>query len=183
MLLAVCPCSWSVGFAFQTHFFLCFYCRHHWAIGLPTLLNATGIQGCRPRGVRSADSAPEHVRLAAFMSPCFEPLGTPQGGRGYVATRPTCGPLLILFPALKRWGPPRRQGLCSNLAHLWATSDFVPRQQQQQPRSPQKRTANHSGSRCHATNQKFCATISRQYLTVRIQFRVGVCCLNIFQSL
>ena len=26
------------------------------------------------------------------------------------AALPTCGPLLILPPALKRWGPPRRQG-------------------------------------------------------------------------
>ena len=42
------------------------------------------------------------------------------GGRGYVATRPTCGPLLILSPALKRWGPPTRQGLCSQSAHLWS---------------------------------------------------------------
>ena len=46
-----------------------------------------------------------------------------KGGRGYVATLPTCGPLLILPPALKRRGPPRRQGLCSHVAHLWATSD------------------------------------------------------------
>ena len=51
----------------------------------------------------------------------------PPGGRGYVATLPTCGPPLILPPALKRWGPPRRQGLCSHLAHLWATSDSAPR--------------------------------------------------------
>ena len=43
---------------------------------------------------------------------------TSKGGRG---------PLLILPPALKRWGPPRRQGLCSHLAHLWATSDSAPR--------------------------------------------------------
>ena len=50
-----------------------------------------------------------------------------KGGRGDVATLPTCGPLLILPPALKRWGPPRRQGLCSHLAHLWATSDSAPR--------------------------------------------------------
>ena len=49
------------------------------------------------------------------------------GGRGYVATLPTCGPLLILPPALKRWGPPRRQGLCSHPAHLWATSDSFSR--------------------------------------------------------
>ena len=53
-------------------------------------------------------------------------LGTP-GGTGYVATRPTCGPFLILSPTLKRWGPPRRQGLCSHPAHLWANSDSVSR--------------------------------------------------------
>ena len=40
---------------------------------------------------------------------------------------PTSGPLLILSPALKRRGSPRRQGLCSHLAHLLATSDFAPR--------------------------------------------------------
>ena len=45
----------------------------------------------------------------------------------YVSTLPTCGPLLILPPALKRWGLPRRQGLCSHLAHLWATTDSAPR--------------------------------------------------------
>ena len=47
--------------------------------------------------------------------------------KGYVATLPTCGPLLILSPALKRRGSPRWQGLCSHLAHLWATSDSAPR--------------------------------------------------------
>ena len=45
---------------------------------------------------------------------------------GYVATLPTSGPLLILSPALKRRGSPRRQGLCSHLAHKWATADFMP---------------------------------------------------------
>ena len=34
---------------------------------------------------------------------------------------------LILSTALKRWGPPRRQGSCSHQAHLWATADFFPR--------------------------------------------------------
>ena len=34
--------------------------------------------------------------------------------------------LLILSPALKRWGALRRQGLCSHLAHLWASADFAP---------------------------------------------------------
>ena len=43
-----------------------------------------------------------------------------------MATLPTCGPLLILPPALKRWGPSKRQGLCSHLAHLWATSNSTP---------------------------------------------------------
>ena len=47
--------------------------------------------------------------------------------KGYVATFPTSGPLLILPLALKRRGSPRRQGLCSHLAHKWATSDFAPR--------------------------------------------------------
>ena len=43
-----------------------------------------------------------------------------------MAALPTCGSPLILPPALKRWGPPRRQGLCSHLAHLWAISDSAP---------------------------------------------------------
>ena len=42
-------------------------------------------------------------------------------------TVPTSGPLLILPPALKRCGSPRRQGLRSHFAHKWATSDFAPR--------------------------------------------------------
>ena len=44
-----------------------------------------------------------------------------------VATLPTSWPLLILSPSLKRRGSPRRQGLCSHLAHKWATSDSAPR--------------------------------------------------------
>ena len=34
-------------------------------------------------------------------------------------------PLLILSPALKCWGPCRRQGLCSQSIHLWATAESV----------------------------------------------------------
>ena len=34
---------------------------------------------------------------------------------------------MILSPARKRWGPPRRQGLFSYPAQLWATSDFATR--------------------------------------------------------
>ena len=52
-----------------------------------------------------------------ILPPALKRWGPP-GGRGYVATLPTCGPPVILPPALKRWGPPRRQGLCS----LWPVS-------------------------------------------------------------
>ena len=45
---------------------------------------------------------------------------------GYVATLPICGPLVILPPALKLWGTPRQQGICSYLAHLWVRFDFGP---------------------------------------------------------
>ena len=40
---------------------------------------------------------------------------------------PTHGPLLIMPPALKRRASLRRQGLCSHLAHKWATFDFLSR--------------------------------------------------------
>ena len=36
-------------------------------------------------------------------------------------------------PRSERWGPPRRQGLCSQSAHLWAASDFVPRSERWGP--------------------------------------------------
>ena len=49
--------------------------------------------------------------------------------QGHVATFPIGGPLLILPPAPKGVGSPRRQGLCSHLAHSWATSDPAPRSQ------------------------------------------------------
>ena len=34
---------------------------------------------------------------------------------------------MILPPALKWWGLPRRHGLCRHLARLWSTSDSAPR--------------------------------------------------------
>ena len=34
---------------------------------------------------------------------------------------------LLRSPALKRLGPPMLHWLCSHVAHLWATSDSVPR--------------------------------------------------------
>ena len=36
-----------------------------------------------------------------------------------------CGPFSFFSPALNHPGPPRRQGLCRQRAHLWATSDFL----------------------------------------------------------
>ena len=57
-----------------------------------------------------------------ILPPALRRWGLP-GGKAYVATLPTCGPPLILPLALKWCRPPRRQGLCSHLAHLWATFD------------------------------------------------------------
>ena len=68
-----------------------------------------------------------HFWTTSDSVPRSESLGTPLCGRGYEANRPTCGPPLIVSPALNRWGPPRRQELYSHLAHLWAISDSVPR--------------------------------------------------------
>ena len=49
-------------------------------------------------------------------SPMLLWVGDPPNGRGSVANLPTCRALLILSPALKRWGP--RQGLCSQAAQV-----------------------------------------------------------------
>ena len=68
-----------------------------------------------------------HLWATSHSAPRSEAVATPQAAGVYVATLPTCGPLVILPPALKRWGRPRRQGLYSHLAHLWATSDSAPR--------------------------------------------------------
>ena len=40
---------------------------------------------------------------------------------------PTCGPLLILSPALKHWGAPGREALCSHEAYMWPVCDLAPR--------------------------------------------------------
>ena len=64
-----------------------------------------------------------------FFTPCFGVVPIWELWQFcYVRIEPpkTSGPPLMLPPALKRWGTPGRQGLCSHLAHLWATSDSAP---------------------------------------------------------
>ena len=67
-----------------------------------------------------------HFWATCDSAPRSEAVGTP-AGTGYAAALPTCGALVILRPAPKMGGPLRQQGLCSHLAHLWATSDSAPR--------------------------------------------------------
>ena len=67
-----------------------------------------------------------HLWASSDSAPRSKAVGIPLGGKGYVATLPTCGPPPILPPALKPSGCPRRQGLCSHLAHSWATCDSAP---------------------------------------------------------
>ena len=52
-----------------------------------------------------------HLWAISDSAPRFEAAGTPPDGRGYVSTLPTCGPFLILPPALKRRGPPQAAGV------------------------------------------------------------------------
>ena len=92
----------------------------------PLLILPLALKRWEPPGWQGLCSHLAHLWATSDSAPRSKAVGTPQGGRGYVATLPTCGPLLLPPPALKRWGPPRRQGLCSHLAHLWATSDSAP---------------------------------------------------------
>ena len=71
-------------------------------------------------------SHPAHLWATSDSVPPLK-RGDLPGGMGYVATRHTCGQIFLLSPALKLWGHPRRQGLCSHPAHLWATSNSVVR--------------------------------------------------------
>ena len=90
----------------------------------PLLIGSPVAKRWRPPRWQRLCSHPAHLWATADCAPYFEGLGT-LGGRVYVATHPTCGQLLIRSPALKRGGPPRRLGLCSHPAHLWAISDYV----------------------------------------------------------
>ena len=49
-----------------------------------------------------------------YSESCGEFKNGSKAQKGYVATLPTSGPLLILPPALRRRGSPRRQGLSSH---------------------------------------------------------------------
>ena len=54
------------------------------------------------------------------LSPTLERWRSAQNSRDCVATRPICEPIRIFSPALKRWGAPKRQGPTSHEAHVWA---------------------------------------------------------------
>ena len=56
------------------------------------------------------------------LSPALNRWGPPPpDDRGYVANQPTFGPLLILSPTLKHWDPPNGRGYVAT--HLSATAD------------------------------------------------------------
>ena len=93
----------------------------------PPLIVPPALKRWGPPRRRGLCSHLPHLWATSDSAPRSEIGGDPPGGRGYVATLSTCGPPLILPLALKPWGPPRRHGLCSHLAHLWATSDSAPR--------------------------------------------------------
>ena len=56
--------------------------------------------------------------------PRYDVLGTPLGGKGYVANLPTFGQLLIFFGAKCR-ARPKLPRLCSPAPHLWKIAHFV----------------------------------------------------------
>ena len=72
----------------------------------------TPLEGREASAEQSVES-PEATPLFSMATAKAPPLGSggdPRYGRGEVANLPTCGPLLILPPALQRWGSPIRQG-------------------------------------------------------------------------
>ena len=95
-----------------------------------------GQRGCIILAARGVPTASErgdkpHVapKLARWLHNPYS-LGVRAEGKirsGTQVGKVACGPLLLQTPALTRWEHPGRQGLCSLLAHLWATSDFAPR--------------------------------------------------------
>ena len=81
--------------------------------------------GERP-GLRGYVTTLAHLWATFDSPPHSKAVGTPLGGKGYVATQPSCGPLVIVPSAVRRWGPPKRQELSSHPPHLWATFDSAP---------------------------------------------------------
>ena len=71
-----------------------------------------------------------YTEQCALSEPPRGSVSAPGARQAYFLSRAPpdlVGHLCFCPPALKRWGPPRRPGLCSHLAHLWATSDAAPR--------------------------------------------------------
>ena len=62
-----------------------------------------------------------------MLYPALKRWGPPDGGLpGFVANVPLFGPMLISSPPLTCWGPPRRRSVCSQCAHFWATIHILP---------------------------------------------------------
>ena len=92
----------------------------------PILILPSPLKLSRPPRRQGLCSHGAHLWATSDLFPRYAAVGTSLGGKGYVGTLPSFGPPPILLPAVKRWGPPRRQGLCSHLAHLWATTVSAP---------------------------------------------------------
>ena len=75
----------------------------------PFLILSRGVKLCGPPSSRGYASTWPNYEALLILSPAMKRWGLPRRqGLRYVATRPTCLPLLISFPALKRFGPPRQ---------------------------------------------------------------------------
>ena len=68
-------------------------------------------QLCPPLSSNGVCSHLAHLWATSDFIPLSRALKTPEGGKGHVATRPTCGRFLILYPVLMCRGPPKPQGL------------------------------------------------------------------------
>ena len=128
------PCTqqWQVNLwqSIRMTFLLWRPCTHtSCPIGISTVLGPQGVHQSCLVAVRTGDPWLPTTLISLVLTSKTAPCAMTALGRGYVATLPTRAPLLILPPALKRRGSPRLQGLCSHLAHKWATFDFVPRSQ------------------------------------------------------
>ena len=97
-----------------------------WATCGPPLIPASDLKQWGPWRRHGLCSRPAHLWATLDSTACFEAVEIPPDGRGYVATRPTCGLPLLLPPTLKQLAPPEWQGLCFHPAHLWGTSHSAP---------------------------------------------------------